>query len=222
MMAALTTGNPGRSTHSHSEQGEALVQRVRELTAGHFEIEDSNRVILTGGATMSLNMAIQGILRPGDHVVTTCLEHTSVLRPLRAMENQRGCRVSIVRRYRPDHEFIKLRTGNPPRDTPDRSHSCIECSWDRSANCGDHSGSTSTRYIRSAGCRPIGWPHSTESAKDRGRSCCVRCAQRTHGTARSWSFVGQQRRCPPRAADDGRNWLPVGPIGTADAISALI
>ena len=57
---------------------------------------------------MSLNMAIQGILRPGDHVVTTCLEHNSVLRPLRALEQQRGCRVSIVRRPRPDDEFIKL------------------------------------------------------------------------------------------------------------------
>jgi cysteine desulfurase / selenocysteine lyase len=107
MAAALSSGNPGRSSHRHSEQAEALVRRVREQTAAHFEIQDSGRVIFTSGATMSLNVALQGTLRPGDHVVTTCLEHTSVLRPLRALE-QRGCRVSIVRRLRPDGEFIEL------------------------------------------------------------------------------------------------------------------
>ncbi|PIE76622.1 cysteine desulfurase [bacterium DOLJORAL78_65_58] len=51
---------------------------------------DLQRVVFTGNATAALNIALQGVLRPGDHVVGTVLEHNSVLRPLQHLQQQRG------------------------------------------------------------------------------------------------------------------------------------
>lgn len=58
-------------------------------------MRDSSRFVFTGNATGALNQAIKGILRPGDHVVTTSVEHNSVMRPLRRMEGQ-GVDVTVV------------------------------------------------------------------------------------------------------------------------------
>jgi cysteine desulfurase/selenocysteine lyase len=58
-------------------------------------VRDSSRFVFTGNATEALNQAIKGILRPGDHVVTTSVEHNSVMRPLRRMEEQ-GVEVTVV------------------------------------------------------------------------------------------------------------------------------
>lgn len=69
----------------------AAGERVFDLRcklAERFGCSDPRRVIFTPGATWSLNMALSGLLRPGDRVVTTSLEHNSVARPLRAMEEQ--------------------------------------------------------------------------------------------------------------------------------------
>ncbi|MDF2616318.1 MAG: cysteine desulfurase, partial [Sedimentibacter sp.] len=60
-----------------------------------FNLDDPMRVILTFNATDGLNMAIKGILKPGDHVVTTAMEHNSVLRPIKEMENN-GVENTIV------------------------------------------------------------------------------------------------------------------------------
>ncbi len=78
--------NPGRSGHKMSVEAERIVLNARELLAEIFSVEDSSRIILTFNATDSLNLAIKGMLRPGDHAITSSFEHNSVIRPLRGME----------------------------------------------------------------------------------------------------------------------------------------
>jgi cysteine desulfurase family protein len=75
-------GNPGRSGHELSRRSEGIVEGCRERLARLIHAEESRRIILTASGTDSLNMAIKGLVGPGDHVVTGDLEHNSVLRPL--------------------------------------------------------------------------------------------------------------------------------------------
>ncbi|MDZ7842444.1 MAG: aminotransferase class V-fold PLP-dependent enzyme [Gammaproteobacteria bacterium] len=80
--------NPGRSGHELALEAEKMTVETRRLLAGFFGFPgDFERVIFTQNATDSLNIALYGLLRPGDHVVTTRTEHNSVLRPLHALES---------------------------------------------------------------------------------------------------------------------------------------
>lgn len=88
-------GNPGRGGHQLALAANRIVCDAREAVAEFFGIKDSSRVIFTSSATESLNLAIKGLLRPGDHVVTTSMEHNAVVRPLKAME-ERGVSVTCV------------------------------------------------------------------------------------------------------------------------------
>lgn len=81
-------GNPGRSGHRLSLEAGRVVYEARELVAQLFNAHDPLHVIFTNNATHALNVAIKGVLRPGDRVVTTSIEHNSVMRPLRSMEMQ--------------------------------------------------------------------------------------------------------------------------------------
>lgn len=84
---ALTTfGNPGRGVHEPSLFASRAVYEARSAVAQLFRAENPSRIAFTANATESLNIAIKGILRPGDHVITTALEHNSVLRPLYEQE----------------------------------------------------------------------------------------------------------------------------------------
>lgn len=89
-------GNPGRSGHDMSMKTGEKVYEARREVAELFGIKDSSHIIFTYNATDSLNMAIKGVLRQGDHVITTAMEHNSVLRPLKALERS-GIKTSIVR-----------------------------------------------------------------------------------------------------------------------------
>ncbi len=85
-------GNPGRSGHRMSVAAARLIEEARELLAGLFRVTDPSRIVFTHNATHALNLAIYGlfhggIVRPGDHVVTTSVEHNSVMRPLRHLES---------------------------------------------------------------------------------------------------------------------------------------
>jgi cysteine desulfurase family protein len=79
-------GNPGRSGHSLSLRSARDLFTARERLAGLFGFRDSSRFVFTENATGALNRAIKGLLRPGDHVVTTSVEHNAVMRPLRRLE----------------------------------------------------------------------------------------------------------------------------------------
>jgi cysteine desulfurase/selenocysteine lyase len=87
--------NPGRSGHQASLEAARVVYRAREAVAGLLGLSDPLRVIFTANATHALNLAINGVLRPGDHVVTTSMEHNSVMRPLRALEAE-GTGLTVV------------------------------------------------------------------------------------------------------------------------------
>lgn len=93
--AILRAGNPGRSGHALSLRSARDLFVARERLAELFGVSDSSRFVFTGNATGALNQAIKGLLRKGDHVVTTSLEHNSVMRPLRRMESA-GVSVSVV------------------------------------------------------------------------------------------------------------------------------
>lgn len=88
MVQALSTlGNAGRGAHEPTLQASRMVYGTREKLARLFHAEDAPRIAFTCNATESLNVAIQGILSPGDHVITTACEHNSVLRPLYRMKD---------------------------------------------------------------------------------------------------------------------------------------
>ena len=93
---ALTAfGNPGRGVHDAALEASRAVYAARCALAQLFHAENPSRIAFTANATESLNIAIKGILNPGDHVITTALEHNSVLRPLYEME-QRGVELTVL------------------------------------------------------------------------------------------------------------------------------
>jgi cysteine desulfurase family protein len=87
--------NPGRSGHALSIEAARRVQDAREAVASLAGLRDPLCVAFTKNATEALNVAIQGTVGPGDHVVTSVMEHNSVLRPLSALES-RGVAVTRV------------------------------------------------------------------------------------------------------------------------------
>lgn len=96
--AAVTDAgaNPGRAGHRLANDAAHLVYDARAAVAELLGAPDPLRVILGPNVTWALNLALRGLLRPGDHVVTTSMEHNAVMRPLRALEAE-GVALSVVR-----------------------------------------------------------------------------------------------------------------------------
>lgn len=84
--ARTTAANPGRGGHHMSVEAANLVEDTRQALARFFAFPRPERVVFTLNATDALNMAIKGVLKPGDHVITSVLEHNSVSRPLNQLE----------------------------------------------------------------------------------------------------------------------------------------
>jgi cysteine desulfurase/selenocysteine lyase len=78
--------NPGRGGHKLALRASQEVYRTREAAAEFFNILDPLRVIFTSNCTDSLNLALKGSLKPGDHVITTAMDHNSMLRPISALK----------------------------------------------------------------------------------------------------------------------------------------
>jgi len=78
--------SPGRSGFDAAIETEEIVQNTRKMLAGIFNGDDPNRLTFSYNASDSLNMILMGLAEKGDHVVTTKLEHNSVLRPLHHLE----------------------------------------------------------------------------------------------------------------------------------------
>ena len=93
--ALCSAGNPGRGGHDGALDAARLVYEARCALAELLHAESPERIAFTANSTMALNTAIKGLLRPGDHAITTALEHNSVLRPLYEME-EHGVRLSIL------------------------------------------------------------------------------------------------------------------------------
>lgn len=86
--ARTSLANPGRSSHHMAKEAERAIDNARLVLDRFFRGEGLERWVFTHNCTDSLNMAIKGTLRPGDHVITTDLEHNSISRPLRALEKE--------------------------------------------------------------------------------------------------------------------------------------
>lgn len=87
--------NPGRSGHRLSIEAARIVYATREKIAALFNAPDPARVVFTLNVTEALNLALYGLLQPGDHVITSSMEHNSVMRPLRALESC-GVQLTVV------------------------------------------------------------------------------------------------------------------------------
>ena len=96
VMAMSSMGNAGRGVNEASLSASRIIYDTREKLCRLFGAEDPRQIVFTPNSTESLNIAIKGILNPGDHVIATMLEHNSVLRPLYEMEKN-GVRLTIVK-----------------------------------------------------------------------------------------------------------------------------
>ncbi len=90
------SASPGRSAHRMSLAAARVVFETRETLAELFGARDSSRIAFTSNVTQALNIALMGYLRAGDHVLTTCLEHNSVTRPLAWLAKERGINYEII------------------------------------------------------------------------------------------------------------------------------
>lgn len=91
--------NPGRSSHEMARSSAAWVMKTREALASLFNIDNPLRIGFTANATYALNMAIQGALKKGDHVITTAMDHNSVLRPLCELKKKGIIDYTIIMPY---------------------------------------------------------------------------------------------------------------------------
>ncbi len=82
----------GRGAYEEARTSERILESCRAAVHNLFNCKPRDHVIFTLNGTDALNMVIKGVVRPNDHVVTTCMDHNSVLRPLSALEQQRGIR----------------------------------------------------------------------------------------------------------------------------------
>ena len=96
LAAMKTCANPGRSGHALSVACAGRVLACRELLSELFDGYGFERVIFTKNCTEALNIALLGTLKRGDHVVTTCMEHNSVLRPLEFLKKTRGVHCDVA------------------------------------------------------------------------------------------------------------------------------
>lgn len=94
----LTTigGNPGRSNHDNGLQSNRLLLEARETIANFFNFDNIENVIFTNNITTSLNVLINGCARTGDHIITSSMEHNSVLRPLMNLKESGVIELDII------------------------------------------------------------------------------------------------------------------------------
>lgn len=112
VQALTTAGNAGRGSHGNSLAASRLVYETRCKIAAFFGCARPDHVVFTCNSTEALNIALNGVFRSGDHVITTDLEHNSVLRPLYRLEKADMITLSFVpadKLGRPDYgAFVSL------------------------------------------------------------------------------------------------------------------
>ncbi len=86
-------GNPGRGAHSLAVAAGETIEETRMLVARLINAPDMNRVIFTLNCTDALNQGLKGLLKAGNHVITSCIGHNSLVRPLTSLE-QRGIKLT--------------------------------------------------------------------------------------------------------------------------------
>lgn len=110
--AIQTLGNSSRGAHAGSMNAAHTIYGARERLAALFRCARPDRVVMAMNATEALNIAISGLIGPGDHVISTDLEHNSVLRPLYRLEKEAGVSLDFVPVDRQGHidyeDFARL------------------------------------------------------------------------------------------------------------------
>lgn len=107
--AMTSMGNSGRGSHEASLDAARTIYETRERLAGLFHAHEPRQVAFALNSTESLNTAIMGLLGPRDHIITTVMEHNSVLRPLYRLEKE-GAALSFLPcdgKGRPVYECLK-------------------------------------------------------------------------------------------------------------------
>lgn len=89
-------GNANRSTSSNSLESNKIVFKTRKAIADFFNFDNPQNVIFTNNITTSLNILIKGILKSGDHILTSSIEHNSVIRPLISCSNSLDIELEFV------------------------------------------------------------------------------------------------------------------------------
>ncbi|MDQ2086173.1 aminotransferase class V-fold PLP-dependent enzyme [Herbivorax sp. ANBcel31] len=89
--------NPGRGGHKMALDSGRAILKTRQIVADFFNIKNPMQIVFTKNATEAINIAIKGVLKEGDHVIITCMEHNSVIRPLKSMEKDKNIQLSIVK-----------------------------------------------------------------------------------------------------------------------------
>lgn len=88
--------NPGRSGHGLAQKANRIVNECRSSLCRLFHVDSPERVVFTSNVTEAVNMVFNGLLGNGDHVITTSVEHNSVMRPLRYLEKINRIRLSVI------------------------------------------------------------------------------------------------------------------------------
>ena len=99
-------GNAGRGGHALAMKSAAEIYSAREVIAGFFDAQPEN-VVFALNCTHALNMAIQGIMNDGGHMIISSLEHNSVARPAAALASARKASMSIARVYPEDQRTVE-------------------------------------------------------------------------------------------------------------------
>lgn len=87
--------SPGRGADRLSVEADSILTEARRSLAELFNAEDPRQIVFTLNCSDALNTALKGVLNPGDHVLISAIEHNSIVRPLRALEEQ-GVKVEVV------------------------------------------------------------------------------------------------------------------------------
>lgn len=87
--------NSGRSGHHLSVESARIVFETRQKLCDLFHASDPLKIVFSSNITESINMALFGFLHPGDHVITSSMEHNAVMRPLRFLYKQ-GVELSVI------------------------------------------------------------------------------------------------------------------------------
>lgn len=87
--------SPGRSAHRQAVVASRIIYETREAIAQLFNAPDPLRIVFTLNVTEALNLALQGLLRPGDHLILSSMEHNAMMRPARALERE-GVEITTV------------------------------------------------------------------------------------------------------------------------------
>ena len=79
-----------------SDDGTDIIYQAREEVAKFFNVKEPSHVVFTENITMSLNMVLNGLLREGDHVITSAVEHNAVMRPLTLLKERLGIEITLL------------------------------------------------------------------------------------------------------------------------------